>query len=163
MPLLDSGTWQCLEAGWGRQSTEGIHLYVELTVTLSGRPLKRLKPSVCFTAPQSRASITCSATLKSTPCSPAPDHCQTLPIILFVFRACLNIVWPPLTLGIYTLIIHFTPWKSLEARLESSPPPPNPCLVLLHGHETFSTWVIPPWCQRDQLDLIGGGGWVAAG
>lgn len=126
MPLLDSGTWQCLEAGWGRQSTEGIHLYVELTVTLSGRPLKRLKPSVCFTAPQSRASITCSATLKSTPCSPAPDHCQTLPIILFVFRACLNIVWPPLTLGIYTLIIHFTPWKSLEARLESSPPPQIP-------------------------------------
>lgn len=96
------------------------------------------------------------------PCSPAPDHCQTLPIILFVFRACLNIVWPPLTLGIYTLILHFTPWKSLEARLEP-PHPPNPCLMLLHGHETFSTWVIPPRCQRDQLDLVGGGGWVAAG
>lgn len=110
-----------------------------------------------FTPPQSRASVTCSASLESTPCSPTPDHCQTLPIILFAFRACLNIVWPPLTLGIYTLIIHFTPWKSLEARLE--PPPPKSLFDVTTWSWNFLNLGHSPTMSEGPVRLVGEDEW----
>lgn len=149
MPLLDSGTWQCLEAGCGQQSTEGIHLYIELTVTLSRRPPKHLKPSVCF--------IHCSTNQGFNYLLSQPGGLPMLASSRSLPDSAHYTVWPPLTLGIYTLIIHFTPGKSLEARME--PLPPKSLFVVTTWSWNFLNLGHSPTMSERPVRLVGEDEW----
>lgn len=75
---------------------------------------------------------------------PGPAHGLLL-------RATPHIVWLSLTFGIYIWLIHLTPWKTLEARLELEV---TACCVkplnLGHAHDVRGA------------SQLGGGGWLAA-